>query len=153
LERIDALRPSREERARRLGLAGDDREAYLVLASAYDAVTEGASAMTAGRTDEGLTRLVPVADSGQRYAGFLLADYFEKLGRRLQEDGKTEEARTNFERSRRYEPDRLEALVGVGYLDLFDGRLEEADQLLSRAVELYPRSAGAAYRLGALRQV
>src|SRR5262245_62571899 len=62
LERIDALRPSREERARRLGLAGDDREAYLVLASAYDAVTEGASAMTAGRTDEGLTRLVPVAD-------------------------------------------------------------------------------------------
>jgi Flp pilus assembly protein TadD len=47
----------------------------------------------------------------------------------------------------------LESLVGVGYLDLFVDRLDEADSLLSRAVALYPRSAGAGYRLGVLRQM
>ena len=42
--------------------------------------------------------------------------------------------------------------MGAGYLDFFLGKLDEADTLLTKAVALYPRSAGAAYRLGALRQ-
>jgi spermidine synthase len=153
LERLRALRPDRDERARRLGLSGDNRSSYLALAAAYDAVTVGESAMLAGRTEEGLSILTPVAESGQKYAGYLLADYFEKLGLKLQGEGKSEEARTCFITARRYEPDRLESLVGVGYLDLFNGNLTEAEELLSRAVALYPRSAGAAYRLGALRQI
>jgi tetratricopeptide (TPR) repeat protein len=153
LDRLRALRPGLEERARRLGLTGDDRSSYLALAAADDAVGEGESAMLAGKLQDGLTVLAPVADSGQKYAGYLLAEYYEKVGLKLQGEGKSAEARESFEAARRYEPDRLESLVGVGYLDLFDGRLQEAETLLTRAVELYPRSAGAIYRLGALRQM
>ncbi|HEX4825666.1 MAG TPA: fused MFS/spermidine synthase [Candidatus Polarisedimenticolaceae bacterium] len=153
LDRIRELRPSPEERARRLGLQGDDREAFLKLAAGTDAVAAGESAMLAGRFEEGIALVQPVADSGQRYACNVLADYFEKSGQKLQAEGHPAEAKAAFELARRYEPDRLESLVGVGYLDLFDGHFEEAETLLTRAVALYPRSAGAAYRLGALRQM
>jgi len=107
----------------------------------------------AGRTDQGLKELIPVAESGSKFARVTAADYFVKRGLKLQHDGATAEARQSFETALRYEPDSAEALVGVGYLDIFAGNIPEADRLLSRAVELYPRSAGAVYRLGVVRQV
>jgi spermidine synthase/tetratricopeptide (TPR) repeat protein len=153
LERIRELRPAREERASRLGLSGEDRASYLALAAAHDAVIDGEIAMHRGDVDRALEILLPAADSGQKYAKYLVADFYEKLGQKLQREGDNAGARDSFVAARRYEPDRLECLVGVGYLDLFAGRLDEAETLLARAVQLYPRSAGAAYRLGALRQM
>jgi spermidine synthase/tetratricopeptide (TPR) repeat protein len=153
LAALKALRPDREERARRLGLDDEYLSSYLALSAAADDVADGEIALLAGRTNEGLQTLIPVADSGQKYACYLVAQHFENLGLKLQRDKQTDAALQSFATALKYEPDRLEALVGVGYLDLFVGRLEEADRLLSRAVALYPRSAGAGYRLGVLRQM
>ena len=149
---LRALRPDREKRANRLGMTGSDRDSYLALAAAHDAVIDGEIAMHAGRVDEGLGILEPVAESGQKYASYLVSDFYEKLGLKRQREGQVAEALADYERALRYDPDRLDSLVGAGYLDLFNGRFEDAERLLSRAVSLYPRSAGAAYRLGALRQ-
>jgi tetratricopeptide (TPR) repeat protein len=153
LEVLESLRASRDERADRLGLAGDDRSSYVALAAAYDDATSGQIDLLAGRTEQGLKELLPVAESGSRFAKMTAADYFVKRGLKLQHEGRSDEARTSFESALRYEPDSAEALVGVGYLDIFSGDIAEADRLLSRAVELYPRSAGAVYRLGVVRQV
>ena len=153
LMNIRSVRPSREERADRLGLTGDDRASYLALAAGNDDARDGEILLRQGKTDDALEKLIPVADTGQRYACNLVADVAHRRAQDLQRHNQSEDAREQFLLALRYDPDRLEALVGVGYLDLFLGKLDEADTLLTRAVSLYPRSAGAAYRLGALRQV
>src|SRR4029453_3444018 len=140
LEVLRAQRAPREERAEPLGLAGDARSSYVALAAAYDDATSGQIDLMAGRTDQGLKELIPVAESGSKFARVTAADYFVKRGLKLQHDGATAEARQSFETALRYEPDSAEALVGVGYLDIFAGNIPEAARLLSRAVELYPRS-------------
>jgi spermidine synthase len=149
---IRGVRPSREERADRLGLSGEDRDAFLTLSKAYDDARDGEMLLYAGRPDEAFAKLIPIADSGQRYACYLVAERAARGAQVLQQAGKLDEAREQFLLTLRYDPQRLEALVGVGYLDLFNGKLDEADVMLSRAVELYPRSAGAVFRLGAVRQ-
>jgi spermidine synthase len=149
---IRGVRPSREERANRLGLTGDDRDSYLALAAGHDDARDGEILLRQGKIAEGLERVIPVAETGQKYACSLVADIMNRRGQELQRHEQAEAAREQFFLALRYDPDRLEALVGVGYLDLFLGKLDEADRLLTRAVSLYPRSAGAAYRLGALRQ-
>ena len=153
LEVLRAQRAPREERADKLGLTGDDRSSYIALAAAYDDATAAQIDLLAGRTEQGLKELIPVAESGSKFARVTAADYFVKRGLKLQHEGVAAEARQSFEAALRYDPDSAEALVGVGYLDIFAGNTEEADRLLSRAVELYPRSAGAVYRLGVVRQV
>jgi spermidine synthase len=153
LEMLRAHRATREERAEKLGLSGEDRSSYIALAAAYDDATSGQIDLLAGRTEAGLAELLPVAESGSRFARVVAADYFVRRGLKMQHDGASADARRSFESALRYEPDRVEALVGVGYLDIFDGNTAEADRLLTRAVELYPRSAGAVYRLGVVRQV
>lgn len=152
LEMIRTVRPDRETRADRLGLRGDDRSSYLALAAAYDDAQDGEILLYRGDLDGGFNKLVPVADSGQRYARNLVAERAQLGAQDLQRRGELDRAREEFRLALKYEPDRLESMVGVGYLDLFAGRLDEADAMLSRAVALYPRSAGALYRLGALRQ-
>lgn len=152
LTEIRSVRPSREARADRLGLTGDDRASYLALAAGYDDTRDGEILLYEGRLQEAFDKLIPVADSGQRYARYLVAERAQRGAQDLQRHMQLDEAREQFLLALRYEPDRLEALVGVGYLDLFNGNLAEADTMLSRAVALYPRSAGALYRLGALRQ-
>ena len=152
LARIGEARPSRDERADRLGLTGDDRASFLTLAAAYEDARDGESLLFRGDLEGALRKLIPVADSGQRYACYLVAERAQRGAIDLQRRGELAQAREEFQLALRYEPDRLEALVGVGYLDLFRGELDEADRLLSRAVELYPRAAGAIYRLGAVRQ-
>jgi spermidine synthase len=152
LTEIRGVRPSREERADRLGLAGQDRAAYLALAAGYDDTRDGEVLLYEGRMQDAFDKLIPVADAGQRYARYLVAERAQRGAQDAQRHMNLDAAREQFSLALRYEPDRLEALVGVGYLDLFSGNLEEADRMLSRAVDLYPRSAGALYRLGALRQ-
>jgi tetratricopeptide (TPR) repeat protein len=152
LTNIRSVRPSREERADRLGLTGDDRASYLSLAAGYDDARDGEILLRQGKTVAALVKLVPVADSGQRFASRLVADVAQRKAQELQRHNQVDAALEQFLLERRYDPDRLEALVGVGYIDLFIGKLDEADTLLTRAVQLYPRSAGAVYRLGALRQ-
>lgn len=152
LTEIRRFRPSREERADRLRLTGDDRAAYLTLASAYDDTRDGEILLFEGRAAEAFQELLPAADAGQRYACFLVAEQAQRVAMDLQRHMKLDEARQQYLVALHYDPDRLEALVGVGYLDLFNGKLDEADKTLSRAVELYPRAAGAVYRLGAVRQ-
>jgi spermidine synthase len=152
LTNIRSVRPSREERADRLGLQGSDRASYLALAAGYDDMRDGEILLHQGKTDDALEKLVPVADTGQRYASRLVADIAQRRAQELQPLGEMDAAREQFLLAHRYDPDRLEPLVGVGYIDLFIGKLDEADTLLTRAVQLYPRSAGAVYRLGALRQ-
>ena len=147
-----SVRPKREERADRLGLAGEDRASYLILAAAYDDARDGEILLFEKKQQEAFEKLVPVADSGQRYAQFLVAERAQRVALDLQKQMKLAEARDEFRLALRYEPDRLDAMAGVGFLDLYFGDLAEADELLSRAVRLYPRSAGALYRLGALRQ-
>jgi spermidine synthase len=146
------FRPSREERADRLGLQGSDRASYLALAAGNDDARDGEILLRLGETDDALDKLVPIAESGQWYASHLVADLAQRRGQELQQLGQVDAAREQFLLALRYDPDRLEAMVGVGYIDLFLGKLDEADRMLTRAVRLYPRSAGAGYRLGALRQ-
>jgi len=152
LSEIRRFRPTREARADRLGVTGDDREAYLTLAAGYDDTRDGEILLFEARTDEAFQKLIPIADSGQRYACYLVAERMQRGAQDLQRHMKLDEARDMFLTALRYEPDRLEAMVGVGYLDLFNGNLDEADRMLSRAVAMYPRAAGAIYRLGAVRQ-
>jgi spermidine synthase len=146
------VRPTREERADRLGLTGEDRESYLKLAAGYDDTRDGEILLYQGEAPQAFEKLIPIAETGQRYARYLVAERAQLEAVDLQQHGKLDAARERFLLALRYEPDRLEAMAGVGYLDLFNGKLDEADPLLTRAVALYPRSAGAAYRLGALRQ-
>ena len=152
LTEIKRVRPSLESRADRLGLKGADRAAYLTLAAGYDDARDGEILLYQGDLQRAFEKLIPVADSGQRYACYLVAERAQRGAQDLQSHMKLDEAREQFMLALRYEPTRLESLVGAGYIDLFLGRLDEADVLLSKAVALYPRSAGAAYRLGALRQ-
>ena len=152
LEVLRSHRPSREERADKLGLTGDDRSSFIALAAAYDDATSAQIDLLTGKTRAGLEKLVPVAESGARFARVVAADYFVKRGLKLQHENAPKEAREAFQAALRYDPDSAEALVGVGYLDIFEGNIAEADRFLSRAVELYPRSAGAVYRLGIVRQ-
>ena len=149
---IRRVRPSREERADRLGLAGDERASYLTLAAGYDDTRDGEILLYQGQLQSAFEKLIPVADSGQRYACYLVAERAQRGAQDLQAHMKLDEARDQFLVALRFEPERLEALVGAGYIDLFLGKLDEADTLLGKAVARYPRSAGAAYRLGALRQ-
>lgn len=151
LAEVARHRPSREERLARLGLPEDYASSYLALASAYDAVADAQILLGEGRGREALEVLLPVAESGQRYARYMVADHAQAQALAAQRKGNVEEALAAFETALRYEPDRLEALAGVGFLEIFRGNLDRADALLSRAVALYPRSAGALWRLGAVR--
>jgi len=149
---IGKFRPPLETRADRLGLTGQDRDAYVTLARGYDDARDGEVLLYEGKTDEAMERLIPVADSGQRYACYLVAERASRGAQILQSEERIDEALAQYRLALKYEPERLEALVGVGYLDLFTGNLEEADALLTKAVALYPHAAGAVYRLGAVRQ-
>ena len=152
LTEIRRVRPSIEERADRLGLTGEDRASYVALARGYDDTRDGEVLLYQGQLENAFAKLIPVADTGQRWACYLVAERSQRGALALQQHDRLDEAREQFLLALRYEPDRLEALVGAGYLDFFLGKLDEADTLLTKAVALYPRSAGAAYRLGALRQ-
>jgi spermidine synthase/tetratricopeptide (TPR) repeat protein len=151
LAQLRTFRASPEDRAKALGLSGEWAGSFVALASAYDAVIEGEIAFHEGKSKEAVEILAPVALSGHRYARYLLADWHEKLGHQFQSAGNVAAAKAEFANVVALEPDRLEGLVGVGYLEMFGGDLAKADALLSRAVELYPRSGGALWRLGVLR--
>ena len=153
LEAIGAKRPSAEVRADRLGLQGEWRSSFLALASAYQAVTDGEILLARKRTQDALQILVPVAESGQRYARYLLADHALRMALALQRENRLADARGFFSMAVRYEPDNHDALVGLGYVDLFLGEGEEAARVLHDAYQRYPESAGAAYRLGLVRQM
>jgi len=152
LRAIESVRPTREERARRLGLEGDARGSYLALAAAYDDARHAEALFGEGNTDEAYRILIPVADSGQRYGRYLVSEHAVAEGIFAESGGRIADANERFALALRYDPDRLDALVGAGYTDFFLGRPAEAELLLTRAATLYPRSAGALYRLAALRE-
>jgi len=153
LAEILRVRPPREERARRLGLDGEEARSFLALAAAHDGTTEARVLLSQGRTREAMELLIPAAESGQRYARYLIAERAEKAALELQRRSRLEEAREQFLLALRYEPDRLDSLVNLGYVDVFLGKLDEAERALRAAVERYPRAAGALERLGILREV
>lgn len=101
---------------------------------------------------EAYQALIPIAESGHRYARYLVSEHATGEGIRAESQGRIPEANERFTLALRYDPDRLDALVGAGYTDFFLGRPAEAEPLLAKAAALYPRSAGALYRLAALRE-
>jgi spermidine synthase len=151
LRELMRLRPSAEERAARLGLDGEYRSSFLALAGAYQAVIDAQILRSVGKVDDAMSVALPSAESGQRYARFLVADWAFKAGLALQQRGDLEAAREEFALAAHEEPDNLDALVNLGYVDLFLGKADEAEKVLVHAVELYPESAGALHRLGILR--
>ncbi len=145
------LCPTAEERASRLGLDGEYRSSFLALSGAYRAVLDAQILRSQGRGEDAMSVVVPSAESGQRYARYLVADWALKDGLALQHKNDLAGARERYALAAREEPDNLDALVNLGYVDLFLGKADEAEQVLSRAVELYPESAAALHRLGILR--
>jgi tetratricopeptide (TPR) repeat protein len=81
-----------------------------------------------------------------------VADRSEAAGELLRTEGLLAQAREQFEIAVRYEPSRLPALIGLGNTSLHLGDLDRAEEVLTSAVERYPRSALALYQLGLLRQ-
>ncbi|HZN54016.1 MAG TPA: fused MFS/spermidine synthase [Candidatus Polarisedimenticolaceae bacterium] len=153
LEAVRALRPSREERAAQLSISPVDAPSFLTLARGYDDAVDGSILLSEGKLGTAVAALLPPGEAGNRYAGYLIAEYSERAGLELQAAGRLDEAKTQFSNALRFEPDRHDSLVGLGYVDLFVGTVDEAEPLLVKAVALYPRSAGAAYRLGAVREL
>jgi spermidine synthase len=137
------LRSAPAARGRALGLAGEDQADYVERATAYDLANEAEIAINEGDGARAFELAGPVADSGQRFARFLLADYSQKYAAALQSDGRIDEAIGWFETALRYEPGRLESLVGLGYLHLLSGRIDAAEPLLTRAADAYPGSGWA----------
>ncbi len=95
--------------------------------------------------------ILPSAESGQRYARYLAADWALKEGLARQRRNDLAGARERYALAVREEPENADALINLGYADLFLGKTDEADKVLSRAVELYPSAAAAYHRLGILR--
>ena len=153
LLQIRDVRPDRASRAERLGLKGEIYTSYLALAAASDDTIEAQIAMSLGRIADGIEIAIPIADSGHAYAGYLVAERAERDGLALQRAGKLEAARERFVLALRYDADRLDSMVGLGYVDIFLERLDEADAVLSEAAERFPRSAAALYRLGLVREL
>jgi tetratricopeptide (TPR) repeat protein len=153
LEAIGRLRPDPEARADRLGLQAEWRASFLALTAAYQAVTDAEILLTHKRAPEAMQLLVPAAESGHRYARYLVADHALRTALTLQRENRLADARVFFSMAVRYEPDNHDALVGLGYVDLFLGEREEATRVLQDAYTRYPESGGAAYRLGLVRQM
>jgi spermidine synthase len=137
------LRPDVAVRARRLGLPERSVSRYLELANAYDRATEAVVALDAGANDLAFELAIPAAEAGQRFARFLLADASQKLATAHQRAGRLDQAMAAFEAALRWEPDRLEAMVGLGYLHLLAGRVDTAEPLLEAAVRQAPLSGWA----------
>ena len=153
LEAIGLVRPEAETRADRLGLHGEWRSSFLALAAAYQAVTDAEILLTRKQAAEAMQLALPVAESGHRYARYLVADHALRTALALQRDNRLADARSFFSMAVHFEPDNHDALVGLGYVDLFLGQGEEAARVLQDAYALYPESGGAAYRLGLVRQM
>ena len=150
---VASARPPVEERARRLGLGPGDAEAFRTLAMAADRTIDAEIAFDSGNVQEGLRLAIPVAESGYRHARYLVAGRAESLGLELQRLGRLEEARAQFALALRYEPGRLTSLIGLGYVDLFQGRVPEALEVLGAAVARFPENALAHLRLGVALEV
>ncbi len=150
---LTEIRPDVEERWARLGADDMYRESYIALASAYDMVVGAGVLMSIGQVNDAIEALKPVADSGHAYACHMIADRAEKTGLEMQRRDELPEARDSFLLALQYNPDRLPAMLGLGYIDLFLGNIPEAEAVLTRARERYPRSGGAASRLGLLREM
>ena len=153
LEAIGLVRPEPQTRADRLGLQGEWRSSYLALAAAYQAVTDAEILLTRKRPQDAMQLAIPAAESGHRYARYLVADHALRTALALQRENRLAEARPFFSMALRYEPDNHDAMVGLGYVDLFLGEREEAARVLQDAYARYPESGGAAYRLGLVRQL
>ncbi len=152
LEQIGGLLPSREARWSRLGAEPEYESSFLVLAAASDAVAEAQIVLSRGDPRRGMEIALPVAEAGHAYARYVVADHFEKSALAHQRQGELEKARQAFLVALRYEPERLDSMLGLGYVDLFLGNLDEAEKVLEEAAKRYPRSAGALYRLGLVRE-
>jgi spermidine synthase len=152
LKALAALRPHADARARILGISESDRPSFTALAAATDATVDVQILAGDGRIDEALALAFRVADSGHRVAQYLAATLSGEAGVALLQSGDFEGARERFANALRFEPDRIDVLLGLGEVDLRLGKLEDADRPLSRAVELQPDRAGALYRLGLLRE-
>lgn len=152
LAALAALRPDLEERARLLGVPEPYVSSYRALAAAYDATVDGQVLASGEDVAAGLSLLIPAADSGQRFARYVVARYLRQVARREQDEGNLAAARGSLEHALRYEPDDHDGLIALGSLAFGEGRLDEARALLERAVRLYPRSRDAAVRYDAVNR-
>lgn len=153
LEAVRAVEGSRADRAAALGIGPDDLSSFDTLARGYDETLEGSVLLSAGQLGAAWAKLLSPAEAGQRYASYLIAEYSERAGLELQAVDRLDEAKIQFENALHFEPTRHDALVGLGYVDIFLSKIDEAEAVLRRAVELYPRSAGAAHRLGIVEEI
>jgi spermidine synthase len=117
LEALRSAEPGLEAAASRLGLSGDDRASYLDRASAFRTTLDAEIAFSRNETDRAMEMLIPVAQSGQRYAAYLLASRAEKLGRIALASGRLPEARDLFEVAAHFDPGRREARNDLAYVE------------------------------------
>jgi spermidine synthase len=148
-----AAAPPAEERGRRLGLAGEDLSSFLILASAHREAFVALCEFWEGKTRQAMDRVLPVAESGHRYARYLAANVLRRAGSDLARGGDYDLAGVQFEAAVRYEPDHLDGLLGLGEARLLLGQTAEARPSLEAAVDRFPDSAVAAARLGWLELI
>lgn len=154
LAALRSVRPAITERASRLGIQDESyRSSFEALAAAYEATTDAEIAMERGETAEALALAIPAALSGQRFASLVVASYFEREGKARQQASQLEGALESYRRALDFEPDRLDALLGVGSVAMFLGRLDEAEAALEAATSQFPRSGSACERLGLVREL
>ncbi|MGQ9804627.1 MAG: tetratricopeptide repeat protein [Chlorobiales bacterium] len=64
------------------------------------------------------------------------------------QEGRFNEAQSEYEQSLSHNPDFVEALIGLGCVHLNKGKLKEAEECLEKAVMLAPENALAHFYLG-----
>ena len=152
LEQLQRFLPTREERLAQLGVSEPYASSFLVLAEANDVTRQAEIELHAG-VGNPMQRLIPVADSGHRYARFLVAGFAQQQGRALVSRGDFANAFGAYRLALNHEPNRLEAMLGLGMVATYLGQHDEAQQVLTAATGSFPGSGAAWYRLGLLREV
>jgi spermidine synthase len=148
-----ALAPEIEDRADRLGLEGSERESFLAAATRHEQVTAAVGYLWAGNVPEAMERLMPAAESGHRVARHYAAATLEKLGHGHETSGRFDIAAEQYRLALRFEPDRLDTLLGLGQAALILGQLDEARTVLEHAWRLHPDSGPTAELVGWLEFV
>jgi spermidine synthase len=152
LKALSALRPDADARAKILGIPEPDRPSFVALAAGCDATVQAQVLAGEHQIAEALFLATPVARVGNRFAQNLAATLSGEVGVAYLRAGNFGEARAAFANALEFEPDRIDALLGLGEADLHLGTLDEAAEALERAQQLQPDRAGTLYRLGLVRQ-
>jgi len=125
LELLRSAQPGLDASASRLGLSGEPRSPYVEEARAFRTTLDAEIAFSRNETDEAVAMLIPIAQSGRRYASYLLASRTEQLGRIALANGRLLDARELFEVAVHFDPGRRDGQAGLAYVESLLEELEE----------------------------